>query len=109
MDEKMFEEMSRPIIENILKAHVSKNYEQLTKIFCETSDINIPKKKEFNKAVEEIIEPLGNFISFTYLGNVNKKIGGLLLWKVGFEQGSEELLWHLYLSDKMKVTAIWFG
>jgi hypothetical protein len=109
MDEEMFEEKSRPIIENILKAHVSKNYEQLTKVFCENSDVHIPKKEEFNEAVKEVVEPLGNFILFTYLGSVNKKDENLLLWKVSFEQGAEELLWHLYFSDEMKITAIWFG
>ena len=109
MEEIMFEEKSRPIIENILKAHVSKNYEQLTKVYCENSDSHIPKKEEFNEAVKEVIEPLGNFISFTYMGSVVKKAENLLLWKVGFEEGIEELLWHIYLSDEMKVKAIWFG
>ncbi len=109
MEEKMFEEISRPIIETILKAHVSKNYEQLTKVYCENSGAHMPNKKEFNEAVKVVIEPLGNYISFTYLGSVVKKSDNLLLWKVGFEQGTEELLWHIYLSDEMKVKAIWFG
>jgi len=109
MEEKMFEEKSRPIIENILKAHVSKNYGQLTRVYFENSDAHIPTKEEFNEAVKEVIEPLGNYISLTYLGDVVKKVDTLLLWKVGFEQGAEELLWHIYLSDEMKVKAIWFG
>ena len=82
MDEQMFEEKSRPIIENILKAHVTKNYEQLTNLFCENSNVHIPKKEEFNEAVAVVIQPLGNVISFTYLGSVDKKCENLLLWKI---------------------------
>lgn len=109
MEEKDLEEMSWPILENILKAHAQKSYKLLAKNFCEDCIDQLPDEDEFNEVTEEMLEPLGNMISAAYLGNVNKGDVNLVLWKVAFGKSEEELLWHLYLGDDMKVQALWFG
>ncbi|MFC3093362.1 hypothetical protein DRW07_03960 [Alteromonas sediminis] len=109
MRKTSLEKASQPIIERVVEAHVKNDYPQLLSIFDGNPHACIPPSDAFNDAVKEAIEPLGNALSFTYLGNVNKKNSNLLLWKVSFEYGEEELLWHLYLTDNMVLTALWFG
>ncbi len=112
MDEKKLGEVCKTIMEIILKAHVSKNYELLSSCFSDNPGEGLPPEQEFNQAVSEVIEPLGNMISMSYLGTLNKKEEKVSLWKTVFEKGEKELLWKLYLNDssnEIKVKGLWFG
>lgn len=45
------------------------------------------------------LSPMGNVVSIEYLGHLKKVKEHLLLWKVSYNLGEEEILWHLNLSD----------
>ncbi|GGX71458.1 hypothetical protein [Saccharospirillum salsuginis] len=88
--------IGRPVIENIIDAHVNADYDRLVEL--------IPGMKgqlsteEFNEAVSKL-SPMGKVVSIEYIGHLNKVKEHLLLWKVSYDLGEEEILWHLYLSD----------
>jgi len=111
LTEEYVEAIGRPIMENILKAHVDSNYQQATMHFTNEfkSDLSI---EEFKQAVKCELSQLGSISSTNYLGYLNKNKSFLLLWKVKYEKGMDDVLWKLHLnelSENAQVECIWFG
>ena len=102
------EQIGRPIIESIIDAHANSDYHRLVEL--------IPSMKgnfsqeEFLRAVVAL-EPLGNIQSIEYLGHFSKVKEHLVLWRAKYEQGEEDIFWHLYLSDledQVKAVGLFF-
>lgn len=100
---------SKPIMEKVLHAHASKDYDLFTGLFNQEYAKQIPTEAQFNEAVKNAVLPLGEPSAITYLGSVFKQRDKLVVWKTAFAPGNDELLWHLYLSDDNQLNALWFG
>lgn len=102
------EQIGRPFIENIIEAHTNSDYNQLIGRIPDLEG-KMPVE-EFDEAAANL-EPLGNVVSIDYLGQFEKVKEHLVLWRVRYELAEEDVLWHLYLSDKdgdIKVVGLFF-
>ncbi|ROU02099.1 hypothetical protein EB809_00935 [Marinobacter sp. R17] len=90
------EAIGRPIIEQIITAHLNSDYDHLL-AQVPTIRGKVPQE-EFEEAAANL-EPFGNVRSIEYLGHFAKVKEHLVLWRVRYERADEDILWHLYLSD----------
>jgi len=111
LTEQSIESLGRPIIENIIDAHIKSDYDQVSLSFTDEMKSNLSSSK-FEDAIKNHLAPLGNVASINYLGYLVKSDLFQLLWKVKYEKGTEDILWQMYLTDlneNAKVAGLWFG
>ncbi|MGP4844395.1 hypothetical protein ACTXGQ_09720 [Marinobacter sp. 1Y8] len=102
------EQIGRPIIERIIKAHSDADYGQLVELIPNMEGKLL--EEEFIEAATSL-EPLGKVASIEYLGHFSKVKEHLVLWRVRYELAEEDVLWHLYLSDnesEIKAVGLFF-
>ena len=87
--------IGRPIIEGIIEAHSNSDYDKLVEIVSGMKG-KLPQEK-FNGAASTI-NKLGKVLSIEYLAYFSKVKEDLLLWRVRYELGEDDVFWHLYLS-----------
>ena len=105
------EQIGRCIINEILTAHQTRDYQLLTRHFSQKYK-DVLTIERFEQAVDEAILPLGQLVSCDYLGYLKRVNEHQLLWRVRFEHSDEDLLWQLYLCDDeapVQVVALWFS
>jgi len=105
------ENISRPIFENIHRAYAEENYPLLLKNFSNKMKEDLTENV-FIEALEKYYRTYGQLIELQYLGHLEKNIGHQTLWKGRYSESSEEILWHLYLSEdngELEVIGLWFG
>jgi len=111
LNEENIECIGRCVMNGVLTAHETNDYQLLTKYFSpEMKDKLGPEK--FEEAVNQAIKPLGKMLSFEYLGHLKRINEHQLLWKVVYENSAEEILWQLYLCDDeapVCITGLWFS
>lgn len=104
------ESIGRPIMVDILNAHLANDYEMLTK-HCSNQLKQSLTPDQFTQAVDNL-RPMGKALSIEYLGYLNRVNEGQLLWKIRYENAKEDLLWQLYLSEidsEIRVVGLWFS
>lgn len=87
--------IGRPIIEGIIEAHSNSDYDKLVELVSGMKD-NF-SQEEFNGAASAV-KALGRILSIEYLAYFSKAKEDLLLWRVKYELGEDDVFWHLYLS-----------
>ncbi len=105
------ENISRPIFENIHRAYAEENYPLLLKNFSSKMKEDLTENV-FLEALEKYYRTYGQLTELQYLGHLEKDIGHQTLWKGRYSESSEEILWHLYLSEdngQLEVIGLWFG
>ena len=97
INDKNAEMIGRPIIEGIVEAHSNSDYDKL--IYLVPGMKGKFPQEDFQGAVSAL-KPLGKVLSIEYLAQFPKAKEHLVLWRVKYELGEEDIFWHLYLSDK---------
>jgi len=91
--------IGRPIIEGIIEAHSNLNYNKLIELVSGMK--GKLSKEEFDEAASAV-KALGRVLSIEYLACFSKIKEDLLLWRVKYELGEDDVFWHLYLSANEK-------
>lgn len=109
-NEKEIQKVSEQIIDEILQALNSNNYELYSKRFDEKMK-SASSKKKFEQDRETIINWFGNYVSRIYFGYLIKNNNIVVLWKGCFDKETEDILIKLVLSkvnNEYMVSGIWF-
>ena len=91
--------IGRPIIEGIIEAHSNSDYDKLIELVSGMKGKF--SQEEFNEAASAV-KALGRVLSIEYLACFSKVKEDLLLWRVKYELGEDDIFWHLYLSANEK-------
>ncbi len=91
--------IGRPIIEGIIETHSNLDYDKLVELVPGMKG-KFPQE-EFNGAASAV-KALGKVLSIEYLAYFSKIKEDLVLWRVKYELGEDDVFWHLYLSANEK-------
>ena len=102
--------VAEPILDNILEAFRTGDYEQYCRDFDNTLKESVSEKK-FRQVREWLQNTLGKYQYKKYLGFLKKGRMSVVLWKAKFDKSEDDVLIKLVVSkrgDKYLVTGLWF-
>ena len=102
--------VAEPILDNILEAFRTGDYEQYCRDFDNTLKESVSEKK-FRQVREWLQNTLGKYQYKKYLGFSKKGRMSVVLWKAKFDKSEDDVLIKLVVSkrgDKYLVTGLWF-
>lgn len=103
LSEQEFEELVRPVIENIVQSHANGDYAQASIHFSDELKSGITQKSS-EEARESKLKDCGKASSIEFLGSVKNSNRTILLWRA--VHNLEEVLWQVWLSKDNDVKNI---
>ncbi len=108
--DKQVLELAEPILDNILEAYKTYDYEGYVRDFDDTAREAL-NKETFVTANTQMRSILGEYKGRKYLGFINKGEMTVVLWKGVFGKTTDDVLIKLVLSkrgEKVLVVGLWF-
>ncbi|NOZ64455.1 MAG: DUF3887 domain-containing protein [Caldiserica bacterium] len=102
--------IAEPLLDNILEAFKTGNYEKYCRDFDNTLKESVSEKK-FRQVRQWLQNTLGSYQSREYLGFLKKGKMSVVLWKAKFDKSEDDVLIKLVVSkrgNKYLVTGLWF-
>jgi len=96
--------IGRPIIEGIVEAYSNSDYDKIIELIPSAKGKLL--QENFNRASSNL-KALGRVLSIEYLAYFSKIKEDLVLWRVKYEAGEDDIFWHLHLSaNKEKIEVV---
>ena len=96
--------VGRPIIEGIIEAYSDSDYDKLFEFIPSARGKIL--QEDFNRA-SSALKALGKVLSIEYLAYFSKIKEDLVIWRVKYEVGEDDVFWHLILSaNKEEIEAV---